>query len=252
MAGRRARPMGRPVMRSRSRRRLILAALVLSSAHVLTPRGAAADSGLRIGIIGTGRIGGTLAELWAAAGHHLVISSRHPERLEGLARRLGKRVRTGTPADAAAFGEVVLISVPYGALPRIGADLSPQLAGKVVLDTGNPFPGRDGEMAHLARAKGTGAASGEYLPGVRLVRAFTSIPHRALRSEAHRAGERVAVALAADDAEALAVARRLVDDAGFDAVVVGPLAAARKFDVGSVVFGRALTAAELRHALALD
>ena len=233
-----------------TRRLLWRAALALSLCITLLPSARADGTHLRIGIVGTGRIGGALAELWA--GHQLVISSRHPERLEALANRLGAQVRTGTPVQAAAFGEVVLVSVPYGALPQVGRDLAHLITGKVVLETGNPFPGRDGDMAHLARAKGAGLASAAYLPGARLVRAFTSIPHQRLRSEAHRAGERVAVALAGDDRDALATARRLVEDAGFDAVIVGPLADARKFDVGSEVFGRAMTAAELRRTLGLD
>jgi predicted dinucleotide-binding enzyme len=234
-------------------------ALLLASAAILAPtllplpaRGTGAQTGkLKIGIIGTGRIGGTLAELWAKAGHELLISSRHPERLEALAERLGPKVRAGTPAEAAAFGEVVLISVPYGALPQVGRDYAAQLKGKVVLETGNPFPHRDGEMAHEARRKGTGVASAEFLPSVRLVRAFSTIPHYALRSEAHRLGERVAVPLAGDDHEALKLAARLVEDAGFEPVIVGPLARAKDFDVGTPVFARALTARELRQALGM-
>ena len=236
---------------TRMRRRLLGGALAALCLAWLPPPVIAGDGPLRIGIVGTGRIGGTLAELWAAAGHELVISSRHPQRLEALAERLGAGVRTGTPLQAAEFGEVVLISVPYGALPQVGRDLSPTLAGKVVLETGNPFPGRDGEMAGPARAKGTGVASAEYLPGVLLVRAFTSVPHFSLRSEAHRPGARIGVPLAGDDAQALHIARRLVSEAGFEPVVVGPLAAARRFDVGSAVFGRAMTAAELKRALSL-
>ena len=101
---------------------------------------------LKIGIIGTGHIGGTLAKLWAAAGHELLISSRHPEELKDLARSLGPKVKAGTPREAAIFGDVVLISIPYGAMPKVGQDLKAELAGKIVLDTGNPYPGRDGDM----------------------------------------------------------------------------------------------------------
>lgn len=224
-----------------------LAALVLS----VFPA-SAADKSLRIGIIGTGKIGGALAEHWAKSGHQLLISSRHPERLRPLAERLGPRVRAGSPAEAAAFGEVMLISVPYGALPQVGRDHAAAMRGKVVLETGNPFPSRDGDMAEPARARGTGIASAEYLPGVRLVRAFTSVPHWSIRDDAHRAGDRVAVALAGDDREALSIAQRLVQDAGFEPVVVGGLAEARRFDVGSPVFGRSLTAREMRAALGLQ
>jgi len=213
---------------------------------------AADKAPLRIGIIGTGHIGGSLATLWAKAGHELVISSRHPEELQDLARSLGPKVRSGTPREAAAFGEVVLISVPYMALPQVGRDYRSELAGKVVLDTGNPYPQRDGAMAHEARRKGTGVASAEYLPATRLVRAFNAINWNDLKGEAHRAGERVAIPLAGDDKEALAVAARLVADAGFEPVVVGPLSRAREFDVGTKVYTQVLTAKQLRKELGLS
>ena|SRR5256885_2804435 len=206
---------------------------------------------LKIGIIGAGKIGGTLAELWVKAGHEVLISSRHPDELQGLAKSLGPRSRAGTPREAAKFGEVVLISVPYGALPQVGKDLQSELKGKIVLDTGNPYPERDGEMAVEARRKGTGVASAGFLPGVRLVRAFNAISYRNLRSEAHRAGEPIAIPIAADDKQALAVASRLVKDAGFEPVVVGPLSRAKSFDVGSPVYVQLLTARELKARLGL-
>lgn len=206
---------------------------------------------LKIGIIGTGHIGGALAKLWANAGHELLISSRHPEELQDLAHSLGPKVRAGTPREAAVFGDAVLISIPYGAMPQVGRDLKTELAGKIVLDTGNPYPSRDGDMAVEARRKGTGVASAEFLPGVRLVRAFNAINAGDLRDEAHRKGERVAIPLAGDDAEALAGAGRLVRDAGFDPVVVGPLARAKEFDVGTAPYTRLLTAKELRQLLKL-
>lgn len=217
--------------------------------------GAAAAAGgeppLKIGIIGAGHIGGTLATLWVKAGHEVMISSRHPDELKSLAQSLGPKARVGTPRDAALFGDVVLISIPYGALPQVGRDLSKELSGKIVLDTGNPYPERDGEMANEARRKGTGVASAEYLPGVRLVRAFNAINYKSLQSEAHRAGEPVAIPLAGNDPDALAVASRLVREAGFEPVVVGPLSQARLFDVGSPVYVQLLTAQELRERLGL-
>ena len=165
---------------------------------------------------------------------------------------LGPNARAGTPKEAADFGEVVLVSVPYAALPQVGRDLADQLKGKVVLDTCNPIPGRDGDMAIAAQSKGTGIASAEYLPGTRLVRAFNTVPYTALRTEAHRTGDRVAVPLAGDDKAALAVAAQLVEDAGFQPLVVGTLARAKEFDVGTPAFGKALTAAELRRALGMN
>lgn len=209
---------------------------------------------VKIGIIGSGRIGGTLGELWVRAGHEVVFSARTIEEVNDLVARLGlgPAARAGTPREAAVFGEVVLISVPYSALPQIGRDLAAELKGKAVLDTCNPIQGRDGDMALEARAKGTGVASAEFLPGVRLVRAFNSVGYNSLRSEAHRSGERVAIPLAGNDQAALKIAARLVEDAGFEPVVVGTLARAKEFDVGTPVFGRALTARELRRGLGID
>jgi predicted dinucleotide-binding enzyme len=230
-------------------RRALLFCFALVAGHAWAETPAAKP--LKIGIIGAGHIGGTLARLWVQAGHEVLLSSRHPDQLRSLADSLGPKARVGTPAEAARFGEVVLVSVPYGALPQIGKDLAADLKGKVVLDTCNPYPNRDGDMANEARKKGTGVASAEYLPGVRLVRAFNAINAGSLGGEAHRAGTPIAIPLAGDDAAALTVAQRLVRDAGFEPVVVGGLARAREFDVGTPVYTKLLTAPELRKALGL-
>jgi len=230
---------------------LTAAASLPSSAAGANAPPAPAAAPLKIGIIGTGHIGGALATLWVGAGHEVMMSSRHPQELQALAHSLGPRAHVGTPREAAQFGEVVLISVPYGALPQVGRDLKSELAGKIVLDTGNPYPERDGPMAVEARRKGTGVASAQYLPGVRLVRAFNAINSGDLRSEAHRKGAPIAIPLAGDDAQALQVAERLVRDAGFAPVVVGPLARAREFDVGTPVYTRLMTEPQLRQALDL-
>jgi hypothetical protein len=207
---------------------------------------------MKIGIIGAGHIGGTLAKLWVAAGHEVLLSSRHPDELRPLAKQLGPKARVGTPKEAASFGDIVLVSVSYKALPELGRDLKAELAGKIALDTCNPYPGRDGDMANEARKKGTGVASPEFLPGTRLVRAFNAINAGSLAGEAHRKAPLVAIPLAGDDTEALRVAQRLVTDAGFDPVVVGGLARAKDFDVGTPVYTKLLTAAELRKALGLS
>ena len=237
---------------------MMLTAVALTVTASLSSSAAAADTPpaqpsapLKIGIIGTGHIGGALATLWVGAGHEVLMSSRHPQELQALAHSLGPRARVGTPLEAARFGEVVLISVPYGALPQVGRDLKSELAGKIVLDTGNPYPERDGPMAVEARRKGTGVASAEYLPGVRLVRAFNAINSGDLRSEAHRKGAPIAIPLAGDDRQALQVAEQLVRDAGFAPVAVGPLSRAREFDVGTPVYTRLMTEPQLRQALGL-
>jgi predicted dinucleotide-binding enzyme len=206
---------------------------------------------MKIGFIGSGNIGGTIGELLAKAGHEVFFSSRNPDGLKGLVARVGPRARAGTPKDAIAFGDVVFIGVPYSSMPQIGQDYARALAGKIVLDAGNPNARRDGAIAEAAIAKGAGLATAEHLPGARIVRAFNGLNFKVFLSEAHRAGARVAVPLASDDAEALAVASRLVTDAGFEPVVVGPLAAGKSFDSSSPLFLKAMTAAELRAALKL-
>jgi predicted dinucleotide-binding enzyme len=226
-------------------------ALALAAAVLLASVGVAATDAapLRIGIIGTGKIGAALAELWVRSGHEVMISSRHPEGLAPLAAKLGPKARIGTPAEAAAFGTVIMLAVPYGSTPQIGHDYAKQLAGKVVLDAGNPYPDRDGPMADAARAKGAGPSSKEFLPGVRLVRAFNAIIAGNLLTQSNRSGERIAIPLAGDDPGALKQAATLVRDAGFEPVIVGDLSQARRFDVGSPVYVKLLTATELRTAL---
>lgn len=205
----------------------------------------------RIGIIGSGQQGGSLGELWARAGHEVLFSSRHPETLTDLVTRAGTGARAGLPADAAAFGEVIVIAVPYGALPQVGRDYGAAMRGKVVIELGNPREDRDGPMANEAIRKGTGVASAEYLPGVRLVRTLNALSAVQVRNDAHRAGERLGVPVAADDAKALRVGVQLVTDAGFEPVVVGGLARAREFDRNTAVYVKGMTARQIRDALKL-
>ncbi len=224
--------------------------ILLCGAASLLTLPAAAQAKMKIGIIGSGRIGGTLARLWAEAGYPVMMSARDIEEVRPRAAKIGHGAQAGTPAQAAAFGDVVLISVPFGALPQIGKDYARELKGKVVLDTCNPYLGRDGEMAKDALERGTGIVNPTYLPGTRLVRAFNQINAAALASDAHRADEKIGVPLAADDKAALEIAKRLVIDAGFEPVVVGGLATAKSFDPGNPAY-HTMTARELRAILKL-
>lgn len=230
-----------------SRRFVLAIALVLCATGALPL--ARAQSGaqpLKIGIIGTGRIGGALARYWVKAGHEVMISSDHPENLRALAAELGPRARVGTPREAAAFGNVILVSVPYRAMPELGATVSKELAGKVVLDTSNPSARRDGAMAADAQKKGAGIATADYLHNRRVVRAFNCIPARTLATESNRKPARIAIPIGGDDPRALRIAERLVRETGFDPVVVGSLADTRRFDLGQPLAHGDLTAAELK------
>jgi len=208
---------------------------------------------MNIGIIGSGNIGGALGPLWARAGHDVFYSSRHPSELRALVERSGPRARAGSIEEAARFGAAVLLAVPYGALPELGPRIAPLLAGKLVLDAGNPYPQRDGQIATdvLASGQGSGVGTARHLPGVRLVRAFNTVWSRTLEREAHRGGDRVGIPLASDDAAALEEVAALVRDAGFDPVPVGPLATAARFDVGTDVYNTGKSGPEVRRALGL-
>jgi predicted dinucleotide-binding enzyme len=243
-----------PSRRDFLRRAGATAAGLALAPHLLPGRASAAGprrGAMRIGIIGSGSMGGAVGIQWARAGHEILFSSRNPTDLVELVGEAGPRARAGYPEEAAQFGEVVFIAVPYGALPQIGRDYAAMMQGKVVIDCGNPRADRDGPMADEAIAKGTGVASAEYLPGVRLVRAFNALSFQQVERDAHREGEKIGIPIAGDDAEAVRITSELVVDAGFDPVVVGGLERARDFDRGTPVYVRGLTAAQLREALGL-
>jgi hypothetical protein len=213
------------------------AAFGLSSLPFAAHAAADAARKLKIGVIGSGRIGGTLGGLWVKAGHEVMFSSRDLEHDKALAASLGPAARAGTPRDAAAFGDVLLVAVPYTALPQLGKDLTDVIKGKVVIDTSNPIVARDGDIATWAREKGAGLASAELLPGARIVRAFNAVGAARLPVIAQSQGERIGMPIASDDAEAVAAASRLIREVGFEPVLIGPLAMGKYLIPGTPLAG---------------
>ncbi|AWN46543.1 NADP oxidoreductase [Methylobacterium terrae] len=226
-------------------------ALALAASPVLAREALAQDSKIPVAVIGGGNIGGTIGGLWVKAGHPVMFASRHPEDLKPLVEKLGPLAKAGTVEQALAFGDAVLIAVPYKAYPELGTAYGASLKGKVVLDAGNATKARDGELAAEAESAGIGATSAKYLPGARLVRAFNAANYRLFAQNAHRSGAPMAVPIAGDDKQAVAVAEGLVRDAGFEPVVVGGLDAARQFQMGSPGFQRDVTGPEARKAFGL-
>jgi len=206
---------------------------------------------LPMGTIGAGHIGSTIGGLWVKDGHKVLFSSRHSEQLKDMVASLGPLAQAGTVDQAVAFGDVVLLTVPYPALPQIGRDYAAQLKGKIVLDTCNSLVGRDGAIADEVEANGIGVTSQKYLPGTRLVRAFNTMSYRIFASEANRPNPKLAVPIAGDDQDAVRVAAGLVRDAGFDPVVVGKLADAKLFQRGGPGWGQQVSAVELKQKLSL-
>jgi predicted dinucleotide-binding enzyme len=221
--------------------------LLWSLALGLPLRGMAAEK-MRIGIIGSGRVGSAIGAAWVKAGHEVMFSSRSIEHDRSLAARLGGGARAGTPREAAAFGDVVMVSVPYRALPEVAKASGDLLKGKVVIDTCNPFVHRDGEIASWAREKGAGLASAELLPGTRLVRAFNAIG-AARMGAAHEEPGRVGMPIASDDAQAAAIASRLIRDVGYEPVLIGGLVKGRYLMPGTPLSGER-SAEEIRRVAA--
>jgi len=206
---------------------------------------------MRIGIIGTGRIGATLGRLWAEAGHSIVYGSRHPETLGSLVAGTGPNASATTIEEAAGLGEVLLISLPLVAVPEVARRLAGRVDGKVVLETSNPYPERDGDLARqvIEGGRGMGVFARTQFPAARIVRAFNSVWDRTLAEGAHRPDPKIGIPLAADDDDALRVAASLVRDAGFGPVAVGGLDGAVRFDVGTPVYNTGWSDREVADAL---
>jgi 8-hydroxy-5-deazaflavin:NADPH oxidoreductase len=239
----------------RVRRRLLVAGSASVFVAALKPRHALAQAAggakSRIGVVGSGHIGGTIGGLWVKAGHPVMFSSRHPDELKDLVASLAPLARAGTVAQAIEFGDIVFVAVPYGALPQIGQDYKDALKGKVVLDACNAVASRDGAIANDADRDGVGVTSQKLLPGARLVRAFNTMSYTIFAREANRPDPKLAIPIAGDDPDAVKVAAGLVRDAGFDPVVVGKLADASRFQRGAPGYGQSVTAAELKQKLSL-
>jgi 8-hydroxy-5-deazaflavin:NADPH oxidoreductase len=202
-----------------------------------------------IGIIGVGMIGGTLARLLSKRGHGVQVGTRSPT--DPRLATLPPNVDRTTVEGAARFGIATIVAVPFGAWPDLARSMGPAFDGRVILDTSNAIPGRDGPAAEdaLASGEGSGAAVARLLPDARVVKAFNSV-HFATLAATAGAEPPVAIPLAGDDPGAVAIAAGVVAAAGFAPVPAGPLRAAARFDFGTQLFNVAMTEAELRKALA--
>lgn len=201
---------------------------------------------MKIGVIGSGNIGGTVGELFAKAGHQVMYSDRDPALAQAQATRV-KGTRAGSGEEAVAFADVVLIAIPFGAWPAVAKQYGAALKGKIVMDPTNPNAQRDGELAKTALTKpSTGDMIAEFLPGVKLIRAFNTSSYANFAKEANRPAPKMGIPVAASDAATLAIGVRLVNEVGFDAVPVGGgINGSAKFELRGPASG-VHTAAELK------
>jgi len=203
---------------------------------------------VNIGIIGAGNIGANAALLFANAGHSVAISnSRGPESLTAQVGEIGGDTRAATVEDAASFGEVVLVAIPfwrYETLP------SARLAGKVVIDATNYYVGRDGRIDFGDLTSSEVVAL--YLPDARVVKAFNTMYYETLRTEGNPSdGHRLVLFVAGDDDEAKAVVSGLIEEIGFEPIDTGSLRdGGRKQQPGTPIYNNPMTAEQVRGTLA--
>ena len=204
-----------------------------------------------VGIIGAGHIGSTLARGLVEHGYDVVISnSRGPETLAPLIAELGEKAKAGTVADAADFGDVVIVTVPLKAYKEV--PVAP-LAGKIVLDTNNYYPERDGHFPELdSESTTTSELLQAHLPKSKVVKAFNHIYASELTSDGRPAGtpNRRALVIAGNDADAKRTVTTLLDEFGFDTVDAGPLSESWRIQRDTPGYGPRRTAEELRRDLA--
>jgi predicted dinucleotide-binding enzyme len=203
---------------------------------------------MRIGVIGSGHIGATIARRLVDEGHEVAISnSRGPETLEQAAAETG--ARPATVEDAARFGDIVVEAIPFGAYATLPAGA---LRGKVVIDASNYYPGRDGTIEAVENGTASSELVAQHLDGAHVVKAFNTIYWQRIRDEHKPAGDpdRQALPVAADDEDAKRLAFGLIDQVGFDAVDAGSLADSAKQEPGGPVYNRPMNAESLREALA--
>jgi len=204
-----------------------------------------------IGLIGAGHIGSQLARLSVRQGYDVVVSnSRGPETLKDLVRELGPHARAGTSQEAAEAGDIVVVTIPLKNI--VDVPVAP-LAGKIVIDTNNYYPQRDGHIAQLDNEETTTSELLQrHLPASKVVKAFNHIYAATLTTAGQPAGtpNRQALAIAGNDADAKRVVAQLIDQFGFDVVDVGPLSESWRIQRDTPGYGPRHTAEELRRDLA--
>lgn len=203
-----------------------------------------------LGIIGAGNIGSQLARLGVANGYDVVVSnSRGPATLDALVEELGPRARAALPAEAAAAGDLVVVTIPLHAIHTLPL---PELAGKLVIDTNNYYPQRDGNIVALDEETTTTAELlQELLPESRVVKAFNHIYAADLTTDGLPAetSDRRALVIAGNDPDARDVVTALLDTFGFDTVDLGPLTESWRIQRDTPGYGPRMDAFELREAV---
>lgn len=196
---------------------------------------------MKIGIIGSGNIGGTLGKHWAKVGHEVMFSSRHPQELEAMAKQANALV--GTTEEAAAFGDVILLAIPFGKIPEVARQVG-ILHNKILIDTTNPYPQRDGDVARQVIENDSLTATGyvaNQFAEIPVVKAFNSIYFKVLEEQAFQSGDdRIAVQVACDDPQAKQTVMQLIEEIGFAPQDIGDLNSSTIFEPNALLYNKNL------------
>ena len=203
---------------------------------------------MKIGIVGSGHIGGTAARLFVEAGHEVAISnSRGPETLRDLVAELGPNARAATVEEAARFGDLVLLAIPLKDYTTLPAE---ELRGKIVIDAMNYYPNRDGRIAPLDSGEKTSSELvAAHLTGARVVKAFNTIWFEHLKKQGNKSApvdQRRAIFVSGDDTEAKRIVSQLIEDIGFGPYDLGTLRESAQQQPDTAVYNRDVTVAEAR------
>ena len=208
---------------------------------------------MKVGIIGSGHIGGNFGIHLAKAGYQVMFSSRHPEQLTELVQEAGENAQKGTIEEAANFGELLVLSVPFKAIAPLSKTIAEQAKNKVIIDTCNPYPARDGEVATKIINDSSmrhSAYTASQFPSSKVVKALNTIYFVHLRDYAFRSPEnRVALPIAGDHIDAKNTVSQLLLDIGFDVVDVGTMADSKVMEVDQLLYNKPMSAKEMQAKL---
>ncbi len=209
---------------------------------------------MKIAILGAGMIASTLGRHWANAGHHVLFGVRQPDRVEGLVAEIGPNAAAGSLSQAAGFGAALVFAAPFSAWPEFAQAQAKALEGRVVIDAANPIGQRDGAIVEAVTRMGAGSGvyTASLLPRSHVVKAFNTMYWVELRDQANHNGGRLAMPIVGDEKHAVRLVADLVDIAGFDPVIVGPMNQSALLDPGGPGYSRSMTATQLRQALGLQ
>lgn len=204
---------------------------------------------MNVGIIGSGNIGSNLGRHLAKAGYPVMFSSRHPKELQPLADEIGQNAKVGTVKEAADFGQIIVLAIPFKYISDTAAQVG-ALSGTVLIDATNPYPQRDGQVAEEVLADPDITASqytAQQFLGASVIKVFNTVYYVNLREKAFAPeGSRMAVPYAGDDQEAKQVIDQLLDKIGFAGVDIGSLAESGVMEPGAVLYNKVLSPEEVR------